>query len=103
MVSRDWAPGCVLAQASYHATPLCRRRKPGPETAELKPVWVPKTDMERAVYSALIVAGKPVTNDEGSCAIAELRSNRALAEPRLCFTSTSASFLSAGSLRRAIM
>ena len=39
-------------------------RKAKPETAELKPVWVPKTDLERAVYAALLVAGKPVTNDE---------------------------------------
>jgi hypothetical protein len=38
--------------------------KATPETAELKPVWVPRTDMERAVYAALIVAGKPVSNDE---------------------------------------
>jgi uncharacterized membrane protein len=40
------------------------RRKATPETAELKPVWVPRTDLERAVYAALIVAGKPVSNDE---------------------------------------
>ena len=39
-------------------------RKAKPETVELKPVWVPKSDMERAVYAALLVAGKPVTNDE---------------------------------------
>jgi hypothetical protein len=39
-------------------------RKAKPEMAELKPVWVPKSDMERAIYAALLVAGKPVTNDE---------------------------------------
>ena len=32
--------------------------------AELKPVWIPQTDVQRAVYAALIVAGKPVSNDE---------------------------------------
>ncbi len=39
-------------------------RKAKPETVELKPVWVPQTEMERAIYAALLVAGKPVTNDE---------------------------------------
>ncbi|MFZ0708640.1 MAG: hypothetical protein WAM53_01240 [Terrimicrobiaceae bacterium] len=55
----------------YFAYVGCRRlaeartdRKAKPETAELKPVWVPTTDMERAVYAALLVAGKPITNDE---------------------------------------
>ena len=36
------------------------KRKPKLE----RPVWSPQTDLERAVYAALIVAGKPVTNDE---------------------------------------
>ena len=40
-----------------------RAFKRKPEVIEA-PVWQPQTDMERAVYAALIVAGKPVTNDE---------------------------------------
>lgn len=37
-----------------------RRRRP----IEQLSIWVPKTDTERAVLAALILAGKPVTNDE---------------------------------------
>ena len=44
--------------------PTLRVLRVAPETAELKPVWLPQTDMERAVYAALIVAGKPVSHDE---------------------------------------
>ena len=36
----------------------CRNAKPKPEP------WMPKTDTERAVLAALILAGNPVTNDE---------------------------------------
>lgn len=52
-----WAGCRTLAEA-------LSRRKATPETAELKPVWIPQTDMQRAVYAALIVAGKRVSNDE---------------------------------------
>ena len=33
-----------------------------PERAELKPVGLPATEVERAVYAALILAGEPVNN-----------------------------------------
>ena len=37
-----------------------RRRKPQP----MPEIWVPKSETERAVLAALILAGRPVTNDE---------------------------------------
>ena len=41
------------------------RRKPNPEVQVevLQPVWtMPSTEIERAVYAALILAGEPVNN-----------------------------------------
>jgi hypothetical protein len=32
------------------------------EAGEQKPVWLPATEIERAVYAALILAGEPVNN-----------------------------------------
>ena len=42
------------------AEALAKRGKP--ERAELSPVWMPATEIERAVYSALILAGEPINN-----------------------------------------
>ena len=41
---------------------LCRRPKESLDKNDL--VWIPKTDIERRVYAALTLAGKPVTNGE---------------------------------------
>jgi hypothetical protein len=32
------------------------------ETTDVSPAWTPATEMERAVYAALILAGEPVNN-----------------------------------------
>ena len=43
------------------------RRKPNPEPQQveiLQPVWTPVSDLERTVYAAMILAGRPVTNAE---------------------------------------
>ena len=47
-------------------TALPRRKpKPGPLQVEiLQPVWTPVSDLERTVYAAMILAGRPVTNAE---------------------------------------
>jgi hypothetical protein len=41
-----------------------RRKPPVPEqqVEVLQPVWMPTTEIERAVYAALILAGEPVNN-----------------------------------------
>jgi hypothetical protein len=58
------APAWVPVYLAYRRVAEARLgRKAKPETVDLKPVWVPKSDMERAIYAALLVAGKPVTND----------------------------------------
>ena len=41
---------------------LCRRPTEGLDKNVL--VWIPKTDIERRVYAALTLAGRPVTNSE---------------------------------------
>jgi hypothetical protein len=55
-----WAP-------IYFGYLSCRRVAEGwskgkPNRADLRPNWTPATEIERAVYAALIVAGEPVNN-----------------------------------------
>ena len=38
------------------------QRRVKPDTAELSPVWMPATDIERTVFAALILAGEPINN-----------------------------------------
>ena len=38
------------------------KEKTKPETADLSPAWMPATEIERAVFAALILAGEPVNN-----------------------------------------
>ncbi len=39
-----------------------REGKTKPERVALGPAWMPATEIERAVYAALILAGEPVNN-----------------------------------------
>jgi hypothetical protein len=42
---------------------LKRRKPPAPEPqVEVLPVFLPRTEVERAVYAALVLAGEPVNN-----------------------------------------
>ena len=45
---------------------LAARRAPeaGQQVEILQPVWTPVSDLERTVYAAMILAGRPVTNAE---------------------------------------
>jgi hypothetical protein len=36
--------------------------KTKPKRADLNPAWMPATEIERAVYAALILAGEPINN-----------------------------------------
>ena len=48
----------------YHLRLAWAKWRSSKQAPQEREVWSPQTDMERAVYAALIVAGKPVTNDE---------------------------------------
>jgi hypothetical protein len=39
-----------------------RKPAPAPQVEVLQPVAIPRTEVERAVYAALILAGEPVNN-----------------------------------------
>ena len=38
------------------------KEKAKPKRAELSPAWMPATEIERAVFAALILAGEPINN-----------------------------------------
>ena len=60
-----WVPVYVLAIGVWKLSEALQRRKPQVQQVEvLQPVWTPVSDLERTVYAAMILAGRPVTNAE---------------------------------------
>lgn len=57
-----WLPVLLTRTCWRKLAEMRERRKR--EAGRAEQAWAPQTDMERAVYAALLVAGKPVTNDE---------------------------------------
>lgn len=59
-----WLPIYLIGKGCQQLIEARRRRRPGRalEGDVLPPVWVPKTDVERAVFAAIVLAGGPVTN-----------------------------------------
>ena len=61
-----WVPVYVLGIGVWKLSEALPRRKPKQEqqVGILQPVWTPVPDLERTVYAAMILAGRPVTNAE---------------------------------------
>lgn len=58
-----WVP-VVLVGRGCRKIGKALRPKPKPLEGEILPpvVWIPKSDVERAVFAAIVLAGGPVTN-----------------------------------------
>ena len=61
-----WGPFYLAGVGAVKVWAALPRRKPkqGQEAEVLQPVWTPVSDLERTVYAAMILAGRPVTNAE---------------------------------------
>jgi hypothetical protein len=59
-----WAPIYFIGVGVWKLSAALQRRKPKQEQqqVELLRPWMPSTDVERAVYAALILSGQPVNN-----------------------------------------
>jgi hypothetical protein len=57
-----WVPIYLVYLGCQTVAEGWSKRKAKPETTDLSPAWMPATEIERAVYAALILAGEPVNN-----------------------------------------
>ena len=61
-----WVPVYFAWVGCRKAAKAWSRRKPKPVEPEVftpvQPTWLPRTELERTVYAALILAGEPVNN-----------------------------------------
>jgi hypothetical protein len=60
-----WVPLYFAGVGAVKVWKALQRRKPKQQEMEvLTPVWTPVSDLERTVYAAMILAGRPVSNAE---------------------------------------
>ena len=60
-----WVPLYFIGMGvSKLSAALQRRKAKQMQEVEVQPVWTPVSDLERTVYAAMILAGRPVTNAE---------------------------------------
>jgi len=57
-----WVPLYFAGVGTVKVWKALQRRKPEQQVEVLQPVFMPTTEIERAVYAALILAGEPVNN-----------------------------------------
>ena len=59
-----WVPVYVLGIGVWKLSAALQRRQPKQEEqqVELLQPWLPKSELERTVYAALVLAGEPVNN-----------------------------------------
>ena len=62
-----WVPVYFAGVGAVKVWKALQRRKPQqqvPEVLAPVPMWTPVSDLERAVYAAMVLAGRPVSNAE---------------------------------------
>lgn len=65
ITSPVWVPIYLIGVGLGKLGKAWLKRKPEPPPpAEARLIWTPVTDLERQVYAAMILAGRPVTNAE---------------------------------------
>jgi len=59
-----WIPFYLIGLGAVKMWKAQQRRKPKRLEISAQVVWTPVSDLERAVYAAMVLAGRPVSNAE---------------------------------------
>ena len=59
-----WVPVYLIGVGAVKAWKALPRHKPKQLEVSAQVVWTPVSDLERAVYAAMVLAGRPVSNAE---------------------------------------